>query len=148
MISAQRVAPQPAPDLRRIDRARHAAQRRTRRTRRRLHRPVFAVAMLALVLLLPLLGYVTLTANVTSLSFALVRSERERTALSNDAQRLDDKIARLQSPERLAALAAKLRLHDPHVYAVVRIPEPKAQPKPTGLAFFGTWFAAGSGTSR
>ena len=59
-----------------------------------------------------------------------------------------DKIARLQSPERLAALAGKLRLHDPHVYAVVRVPEPKAQPKPTGLAFFGTWFAAGSGTSR
>jgi cell division protein FtsB len=150
VISAQRIAPQqPAPaDLRSLDRARHAAQRRTRRTRRRMHRPVLAVAMLALVLLLPPLGYVTLTANVTSLSFALVRSERERTALSNDTQRLDDKIARLQSPERLAALAGKLRLHDPHVYAVVRVPEPKAQPKPTGLAFFGTWFATGSGTSR
>ncbi len=75
--------------------------------------------------------------------FRSVRAERERTALANDAQRLDDKIARLQSPERLAALAGKLRLHDPHVYAVVRVPEPKAQPKPTGLAFFGTWFSSG-----
>jgi hypothetical protein len=142
MISAQRVAPQPAPELRRLDRVRHATQRRTRRTRRRLQRPVFAVVTLALAVLVPLLAYVTLTANVTSLSFAIVRAERERTALANDAQRRDDKIAILQSPDRLAALAGKLRLHDPHVYAVVRIPEPKAQPRPTGLAFFGTWFSA------
>ena len=142
MISAQRVAPQPIPELRRIDRVRHATQRRTRRTRRRLHRPVFAVVALALAVLVPLLAYVTLTANVTSLSFAIVRADRERTALANDAQRLDNTIAKLQSPERLAALAGKLHLHDPHVYAVVRIPEPRAQPRPTGLAFFGTWFAA------
>jgi hypothetical protein len=141
---AQRIAPLPAaPEPRRVERARHATQRRTRRTRRRLQRPVFAVVMLALLVLVPLLAYVTLTANVTSLSFAIVRAERERTALANDAQRLDNKIARLQSPERLAALAGKLRLHDPHVYAVVRVPEPKAQPKPTGLAFFGTWFSSG-----
>jgi hypothetical protein len=142
MIAAQRVAPQPAPEPRRLDRVRHATQRRTRRTRRRLQRPVFAVVTLALAVLVPLLAYVTLTANVTSLSFAIVRAERERTALTNDAQRRDNKIAILQSPERLAALAGKLRLHDPHVYAVVRIPEPKAQPRPTGLAFFGTWFSA------
>jgi hypothetical protein len=142
MISAQRVAPQPAPELRRLDRVRHATQRRTRRTRRRLQRPVFAVVTLALAVLVPLLAYVTLTANVTSLSFAIVRADRERTTLANDAQRRDNTIAKLQSPERLAALAAKLRLHDPHVYAVVRIPEPKAQPRATGLAFFGTWFSA------
>jgi hypothetical protein len=143
VIAPQRIAPQPAPELRRLDRARHATKRRTRRTRLRLQRPVFTVLVLALALLGPLLAYVTLTSNVTSLSFSMVRAERERTALANDAQRLDDKIARLQSPERLAALAGKLRLHDPHVYAVVRVPEPKAQPKPTGLAFFGTWFSSG-----
>ena len=144
MIAQPCVAPQPAPELRRLDRVRHATQRRTRRSRRRLHRPVFAVVVLALVVLVPLLGYVALTANVTSLSFAIVRADRERTALANDAQRGDNTIAKLQSPERLAILATKLRLHDPHVYAVVRIPEPKAQPRPTGLAFFGTWFSPSS----
>jgi hypothetical protein len=143
MIAPQRIAPQPTLEPRRLERVRHATQRRTRRTRRRLQRPVFAVVTLALAVLVPLLAYVTLTSNVTSLSFAIVRAERERTALANDAQRRDNKIARLQSPERLAALAGKLRLHDPHVYAVVRVPEPKAQPKPTGLAFFGTWFSSG-----
>jgi hypothetical protein len=150
MNSAQRVAPQEqpprtAPELRRIDRVRHATKRRARRTRRRMHRPALAVITLAIAALVPLLLYVTLTANITSLNFALARASHERATLLEDSQRLDDRIARLQSSERLAALAVKLKLHDPHVYAVVRIPEPKAQPRPTGLAFFGTWF---SGTNR
>ncbi|HZW54436.1 MAG TPA: hypothetical protein VFF00_10385 [Candidatus Elarobacter sp.] len=139
-------APQPqriGPELRRIDRVRHATKRRARRARRRLHRPVFAVVALAFAVLIPLMAYVTLTANLTSLSFALERAERERAVIASDAQRLDDRIARLQSPERLAALAGKLKLHDPHVYAVVPVPEPKAQSQPTGLAFFGTWFSSG-----
>ena len=86
-------------------------------------------------------GYVTLTANLTSLNYALVRTDRERTALLEDTQRLDERIARLQSPDRLAALAGKLKLHDPHVYAVVRVPEPKPQPRPTGFALFA-WFSS------
>jgi hypothetical protein len=147
VIAPQRVQPQDerplrtGPELRRIDRVRHATKRRARRTRRRMHRPVFAVVTLAVAILLPLLAYVTLTANLTSLNYALARAEHNRTALLEDTQRLDDRIARLQSPDRLAALAAKLKLHDPHVYAVVRVPEPKAQPKPTGLAFLGSWFS-------
>jgi len=145
VIAPQRVAPQYAPpqrtphELRRLDLVRNATKRRTRRTRRRLHRPVFAVVTLACVLLGAMLLYVGLQAHLTSLNFALSRVEHERAALLDDTQRLDDRIARLQSPERLAALATKLKLHDPHVYAVVRIPEPKAQPRPTGLAFFGAW---------
>jgi cell division protein FtsL len=129
------------PELRRADRARHAARRRTRRTRRAMHRPAIAMILLAFAVLVPLLIYVTLTANLTSLNFALSRAEHERTALSTETQRLDDKIAGLQSPERLAALAASLKLHDPHVYAVVRLPDPKQpQPRPTGIALLGAWF--------
>ena len=130
------------PELRRIDRARHAARRRTRRNRRRMHRPAVAMILLAFAVLVPLLIYVTLTANLTSLNFALSRAEHERTAIATETQRLDDKIAGLQSPERLAALAAKLRLHDPHVYAVVRLPDAKQpRPRPTGIALLGAWFS-------
>ena len=149
MIAPQRVAPyderpQPSgPELRRIDRVRHATKRRTRHTRRRLHRPVFAVVTLTLAVLVPLLAYVALTASLTSLNYSLARAERDRTELIDQTQRLDDRLARLQSSDRLAALAAKLKLHDPHVYAVVRVPEPKPpQPKPTGLAFLGSWFSS------
>ncbi len=136
MIAAQRVVAEP-----RIERARTATRQRTRRTRRRLHAPVHAVVTLAIVLLVPLLGYVTLTANLTSLNYSLARAERDRTALLGDAQRRDEQIARLESPDRLAAVAGALQMHDPHVYAVVRILEPKPQPKPAGLAVFA-WFNA------
>ena len=37
----------------------------------------------------------------------------------------------------IAALAARLNMHDPHVYAVVRLPEPKPQSAPHCLAFLG-----------
>jgi len=137
MIAAQRATvPEP-----RVERARTATQRRTRRTRRRLHAPVHAVVTLAIVLLVPLLGYVTLTANCTSLNYSLARAERDRNALLGDVQRRDEQIARLESPDRLAAVAGALGMHDPHVYAVVRIPTPHAPPKPSGLALFA-WFNA------
>jgi hypothetical protein len=136
VIAAQRVVAEP-----RVERARTATRQRTRRTRRRLHAPVRAVVTLAIVLLLPLLGYVTLTANLTSLNYSLARAERDRTALLGDVQRRDERIARLESPDRLAAVAGVLRMHDPHVYAVVRVLEPKPQPKPAGLAVFA-WFNA------
>ncbi len=136
MIAAQRAVIEP-----RIERVRTATKRRARRTRRRLHAPVKAVLTLAMVLLLPLLGYAALTANLTSLNYALANAERDRGTLLGDSQRLDEKIARLQSPDRLAAVAGALHMHDPHVYAVVQVTDPKPQPKPTGLALFA-WFNA------
>ncbi len=144
MIAAQQVAPEPrrsAPHH--TERVRTTAERRVRRTRRRRHKPVFAVLTLAVIALLPLLTYVKITANITSITYAIVRADADRTALADETQRLDERIVRLQSPERLAALAAKLQMHDPHVYAVVTLPEPKpAQPRPAGLAFLGGWFGS------
>ena len=137
MIAAQRAVPEP----RRIVYVRDATIQRQRRTRRRMRAPVLAMLTLTLAALVPLLAYVTLTANLTSLNYALARTDTERMALLEDSQRLDERIARLQSPDRLAALAGKLKLHDPHVYAVVRVPDAKPQPRPTGFALFA-WFSS------
>jgi cell division protein FtsB len=134
VIAPQRIVQEPP---RRVERSRIATKRRARHARRRSHAPVAAVLAVVVAVLLPLMGYVALCANVTSLSFALARTEHERNTLVDETQRLDDRIARLESPDRLAALAATLHLHDPHVYAVVRLPAPKVQPSPSGLAFFG-----------
>ena len=147
MIAPELLEPLPEPprkQLRRVDRARHATRRRTRRARRRLNRPVFAVLTLACVVLAMMLAYVQLTAAVTSSTYRLAQAHRERAELVSETMQNDETIAQLQSPERLAAIAAKLHMHDPHVYAVVRLPDPKPQPKPTGLAFFGSWFATTS----
>jgi cell division protein FtsL len=129
-----------APPPRHVERIRTATKRRTRRNRRRVHRPLFAVLTLAVVVVLPLLGYVTLTANLTSLNYALSRAERDRSKLAEESQRLDNKIVQLKSEDRLAAIAVRLKMHDPHVYAVVRVPEPRVQPEPPGIALF-SWIS-------
>lgn len=139
MIAHQQLAP--APEPRRVERVRTATRRRTRRTKRATHAPLIGVGVLTLAILVPLLLFVMFTANVTASNYALARAEHERTALMEETQRLDDRIARLQSPERLAALAAQLKMHDPHVYAVVSLPEPKTQARPSGFAFLGSWFS-------
>ncbi len=135
MIAPQRIAVEP----RRVERVKTATRRRARRAKRRVHAPLLAVGLLTIALLVPLLVYVTLIANVTSTNYAVARAERQRTALLDETQRLDDRVARLEAPDRLANLAAQLKLHDPHVYAVVHVPQPKAQPRPTGFAFLGSW---------
>ena len=136
MIAQPKFAPPP----RHVERIRTATQRRVRRSRRRVHRPVFAVIVLASIVLVMLLVYVSFTSNITSLNYAVSRTQHERTALIEESQRLDEKISRLRSPERLAGIAAQLKMTDPHVYAVVPVPEPKVQPRPHGIAFFG-WIA-------
>ena len=79
MNAPQRVAAEAAaPDLRRIDRVRHATKRRARRTRRRMHRPVLAVVTLAVAVLVPLLAVVLFLSLYPQL--ALHRSERSVSA--------------------------------------------------------------------
>ena len=81
-----------------------------------------------------------LTANVTGLTFAIEQAEQQRSQLQDDVQRLDDRIAHLESRERLALVAAKLGMREPAGYAVVELPQvEKARPATTGLAFL-EWF--------
>jgi hypothetical protein len=144
MLAPELLPQRPTTQLppRHAERARYATRRRARRARRRLNRPVFVVVSLAVIAMMMMLAYVGLTAAVTSQTYRVAQAQRERAALVADALQNDEAIAQLQSPERLAAIAAKLHMHDPHVYAVVRLPDPKPRPKPTGLAFFGGWLSA------
>lgn len=133
MIAPQRIVEEP----RRFERVKDATRRRTRRARGKLHAPVVAMIAFVFAILVPLMAYVSLTSNLTSLNYALARAEHQRTNVLEETQRLDDRIARLRSPERLAAIAGSLKMHDPHVYAVVRIPQPKVQQHASGFAFLG-----------
>jgi cell division protein FtsL len=133
MIAPQRIIEEP----RRFERVKDATRRRTRRTRTRLHAPVVGMIALVFAILVPLMAYVSLTSNLTSLNYALARAEHQKSSVLEETQRLDDRIARLRSPDRLAAIAATLKMHDPHVYAVVRVPQPKTQQRASGFAFLG-----------
>jgi cell division protein FtsL len=84
-----------------------------------------------------------LVAGISRTSYDLARVNRERAALQDQTTRLDDTIARLESRDRLAAVAAKLGMSDPSSFAIVQLPPPARASAPSrGLAFLsaiGDW---------
>jgi hypothetical protein len=106
----------------------------------------------AALVLLPIMFYVMLTANVTSLNYKLARVQAQKTALQAQTLRQEDRIAKLLSRERLAAVAARLHMHDPQVYAVVTLPAtPRAPARERGIALIGAmnqWLGAAAGDIR
>ena len=85
--------------------------------------------------------YLALMANLTSLNYRLGRATELRSALQEQTMRLDDRIAHLQSRERLAELAMKMGMTEPHVYAVVSAPDAlaaKPDRGPGGIALLGS----------
>ncbi len=80
--------------------------------------------------------YVTLTARLTSLNYAVARAERDRAALQSETARLDDRLAALKSDDRLARVAATLHMQDPAQFAMVSLPVQRMEPVRSRLAFF------------
>lgn len=98
------------------------------------------IALAFAVVLVPVMTYVLLMGNLTALNYSLASAMQQKSALVEETMRLDDRIAQLQSRERLAVLAARLHMHDPHVYAVVDVPGPVVAPPSNGIAFLGAFF--------
>jgi hypothetical protein len=73
------------------------------------------------------MSYVVLTSRLTGLSYAVASAEHQREAVQLESMRLDDRIAALQSDDRLATLAARLGMRDPERFAVVRLPQLRPQ---------------------
>jgi len=87
--------------------------------------------------LAPVMIYVMLTSRLTSLNYALAAAETQRTQMQQDLQRLDDRIAHLESRERLAQVAAKLGMRDPSRFEVVTLTPSSSEKKTHGIAFLG-----------
>lgn len=137
---APKAMPQPRLQPRVQVRARDAARRRSRRTRLQGYTMLARIATVFAVLLVPVMIYVLLMGNLTALNFSLGHATQQKSALVEETMRLDDRIAQLQSRERLADLAVRLHMHDPHVYAVVDVPGPVVAPPSNGIAFLGAFF--------
>jgi cell division protein FtsL len=147
MIALQATPPEPQP--RQFERGRTATRRRVARTRRRGYVALLRVGAVAAFIVVPLMIYVMLTANLTTLNYKLARVQTEKNALLAETMRQEDRIAKLESRERLAQVAAHLHMHEPGMYAVVAVPSTPRPPAPSpGVAFLGAmnqWLAAASG---
>jgi cell division protein FtsL len=104
--------------------ARTATQTRIVKNTRARYSAIMRVTVGLCVALVGLMSFLMLWANATSLTYQLDKAHRSRDALQEQTARLDDRIAQASSEERLAAIAAKLQMHDAQSFAVVRIQPP------------------------
>lgn len=148
MIQPQYIESQPR--IRNPRSARTATKTRIVRNSRARYTALFRVCMVLGVVLVSLLGYVMLTSNVTSLSYAVAKAHQQRDDLQEETARLDDRIASLRSDERLAHVASKLGMHDPQQFAVVQLGLPSVA-NSGGFAPWSSvagWFGGGTPHAR
>ena len=103
------VAYQARPRLRNVRTAKHATHmRKTRASRARYTSLVRFCGALGVVLV-GVMVYVMLIANLTSLNYSVARADRQRASLQAETARLDDRLAALRSDDRLSKMAGVRR---------------------------------------
>ncbi len=143
MIAPQAIPqrkPDPKPSHRVHVRAREAARQRARRTRIHGYAIMARIVAGVAIVLVPVMLYVLLMGNLTAENYTLAHATQQKLDLVAETTRLDDRIAQLESRERLAGVAATLHMHDPQVYAVIDVPRPQSAPPSNGIAFLGAFF--------
>jgi preprotein translocase subunit Sss1 len=121
--------PKPSPRIKNPRSARTATQTRIVKTTRARYTNIVRVTTGLGIALIGLMTYVLLLSNATSLTYALDKARHQRDALQ-------------EQTARLAAIAAKLQMHDAQTFAVVRL-EPPAPVATSRIALFDTiaaWF--------
>ena len=124
--------------------ARTAADRRRARTLRSRYTLFSRILVAATLVTVVVCAYLALMANVTRMNYQIAKARAEESRLLDQTARNEDRIARLESRERLAAVAASLRMHEAARFVLVRLPEPPVvADAPRGLAFLSSvapWF--------
>ena len=137
MVNAHQVAPPPRIKNPRV--ARGATQTRVRHHSRARYTTIVRFSLVLGVAVALLIFYVTLTANLTGMTYAVSQAQEQRTQLQDQTARLDDQLMRMDSQDRLAGIAARLDMHEPQTFAVVRVPaaRPEANSRLAFLARLG-----------
>ncbi len=118
---------------------RNAVERRRAKTSRIRYAALVRTLGTVAFLTLSVCVYLGLMANVTRMNYQLMRDAKERKVLLDETSRLDDRIARLETRERLAAIAARLRMHEAQTFAEVALPLDAPSPETHRLALLD-WF--------
>jgi hypothetical protein len=136
--------PEPLPRLRRQSGARvsrGAAERRRARTRAMNRRGLSQLFVILASTTIVVSGYLALLGNVMWMQLQLDNARKDRVTAQTELVDIDARLAHFESREYLLRAAARLGMHDPTTVATVTLPPPPvSQQKPSGLAFFGSWF--------
>jgi biopolymer transport protein ExbB/TolQ len=137
------VAYQARPRLRNVRTAKHATHLRKTHASRARYTALVRFCGVFGVVLVGVMTYVMLMANLTSLNYAVSRADLRRAALQAETARLDDRLAALRSDDRLAKLAAQLHMREPQQFALVTLPPGPPQGRSRlFLSSIASWFGA------
>lgn len=135
MIAPQRYE---RPRVRNPRTARNATHRRIVSKTRARYSSIQRVGAAIFGLLVLFMMYVLLTSTLTGLSYAVARAAHRRESLLEETMRLDDRIAALRSDDRLAFIAARLKMIEPDSFAVVRLAHPATVADHPHVALFSS----------
>jgi hypothetical protein len=112
------------PRIRNPRRARGATDARRKHNSRARYAAITRFCMVLGIASVLLVGWVTMTSNLTGMTYAVAKADVQRARLQGETARLDDKLSGLRSQERLATFAARLGMKEPQQFALVRIAPP------------------------
>jgi len=136
------IAYQTNPRLRNVRTAKHATHvRKTHASRARYSSHVRFLGIFGVVMVVVMV-YVMLMANLTSLNYAVSRANLKRAALQAETARLDDRLAALRSDDRLSKLAVQLHMREPQQFALVTLPPAPQARSRIFLSSIASWFGA------
>ncbi len=117
---------------------RFAVDRRRSRTRRARYAALVRIFAGITALVLVVVVYLALMANVTRMSYELAKLAKQRATLIDVTSTNDEAIANASSSERLRAIAHRLQMHEPLTFAAVALPRDRPARAPSGgIAFLG-----------
>lgn len=135
MTAARRLE---APRIRNVRSNRNAAQRRRERATRSRYVGLRRFCGVLAIVVTAVMLYVMLVSRLTGMSYAVAKLERQRAVLEVQTARMEDELAALRSDDRLAQIAAALRMRDPSQFAIVALPAPVRRTQTPHVAFLST----------
>lgn len=149
MLATQRVEARPR--IANPRRAQSATDSRFAHQQKRRYAGLVRFSAVLAVVFGIVMGYVMLTANLTSLSYRLAAANAHRAKLVDQTARLEDRLASLRSDEHLAMVAAKLGMHPTTQIAILRLPSQPLAQRTKQFAFIADiarWFGPRSPAVR
>jgi hypothetical protein len=104
--------------------AREATKRRKAYHSKRSYRGVVRICLIAGVIVTAVVGYLWLMTRAAALDNRLTKAAATEASLQEAQIALQDRLATLESRDRLFALANRVGMREPQAYLIVRAPGP------------------------
>lgn len=104
--------------------AREATKRRKAHYRKRSYRGVVRICLISTVIVTVVVGYLWLMTRAAGLDNRLIKANSMQATLQEETITLQDRLATLESRDRLFSVANRLKMHDPAAFLIVNAPGP------------------------